>query len=390
MRGNTRVLGLKTKTRIVFVVAMGRVGRLIHVLSHFLHFLFRFSPQAFALGLFSLVFLIPSSLGQSTMSGPNSLDELVYNDGDRVRGRLIERDGDILVFQSQRFGLLRVSNRDASVFEGLRAKKTRQSDEVADEKPEPAPVSPEEGDEEAIRKAWEYIYPTFLTDYLRDVFGPWSGRFSFSTELVSDTKDRSTITAAAKVRRKWERDDVEVSLRYDYTETEGVTTRDIARMTGAWRHDFESRLFALYNPAVEWNRNFVSQGAVADYLLLQQELGAGVNLLNRDDRELRIGISENRFDVWVTDGVGGHQGANVESVFMEAEWQLPWRITLSERGVYYYSLSTSEDGWENRFQVDKKLTETLTIGVLHELRYNNPDVRVSDYSLLKLLLGLDF
>jgi hypothetical protein len=367
------------------------------VLSPFSQFLFRSSPRVIALGLFSIFFLIPHAVGQSSMSGPNSSDELVYHDGDRVRGRLVEKDGDTLVFQSQRFGLLRVSNQEASVFEGLGAMKTQRTGEIAaKESPSPSTVSQEddESDNEALWRAWEYLYPNFLKDYLRDIFGPWSGRFSFSTELVSDTKDRSTVTAAAKVRRQWERDDVEMSIRYDYTETEDVPTRDIAKMTGSWRHDFESRLFALYNPAVEWNRNFVSDGVESEYLLLQQELGAGVNLINRDDRQLRVGLSENRFDVWVTDGesggVGGHQGTNVESVFMEAEWQLPWEITLSDRGVYYYSLSTNEDGWENRFQVDKKLTETLTIGVLHELRHNNPDVRVSDYRLLKLLIGLDF
>ena len=85
-----------------------------------------------------------------------------------------------------------------------------------------------------------------------------------------------------------------------------------------------------------------------------------------------------------------HEESNAESVFVEAEWELPWRITLTERGVYYYALSTKEDGWENKFQIDKKLTETLSVGVLHELRYNNPDVRVSDFELLKLLIGLDF
>ena len=317
-----------------------------------------------------------------------SEDELVYRDGDRLRGHLISDEETEWVFHSKRFGELRVSKQIASVV---------QSPVLEDLGP-PVELNPEtEGDlkvsEEAEKQnllPWDYLNPTFLTNYLRDLFGPWNGRFSFSTELISDTTDRSTITLAARLRRKWERDDVVMNLRYDYTETEGLTTRDLAKMSASWRHDFESRLFALYIPLLEWNRNYQSAGIIADYLLVQQEIGAGVSLLNRDDRQLRVGLSENRFDVWITEPTGSHEGTNVESVFVEAEWVLPWRITLTERGVYYFDLASKDDGWENKFQVDKQLTETLSIGLLHELRENSPDVRVSDYRLLKLLIGLDF
>jgi hypothetical protein len=40
--------------------------------------------------------------------------------------------------------------------------------------------------------------------------------------------------------------------------------------------------------------------------------------------------------------------------------------------------------------VAKKLTETLSLGLRHEARYNAPDVRSADYSLLRLFLGFDF
>jgi len=315
-------------------------------------------------------------------------DELVYRDGDRLRGHLLSDQETEWVFHSKRFGELRVSKTDASVVRSSITEEPRPPIELNPETADDLQIS--EDKERRNRLPWDYLNPTFLTNYLRHIFGPWNGRFSFSTELISDSTDRSTITMAAKLRRKWEHDDVEMTLRYDYTETDEVTTRDLARMSASWRHDFGSRLFALYIPALEWNRNYKSAGIIADYLLLQQEIGAGVSLLDREDRQLRLGVSENRFDVWITEPSRSHEGTNAESVFVEVEWVLPWRITLTERGVYYFGLSSMDDGWENKFQVDKQLTETLSIGLLHDLRENSPDVRVSDYRLLKLLIGLDF
>jgi len=44
----------------------------------------------------------------------------------------------------------------------------------------------------------------------------------------------------------------------------------------------------------------------------------------------------------------------------------------------------------NKIELDKKFTETLSIGLRHELRHNNPDVRAADYRLLRLIIGFDF
>jgi hypothetical protein len=124
-------------------------------------------------------------------------------------------------------------------------------------------------------------------------------------------------------------------------------------------------------------------------VLLQQELGAGINLLDADTRKVRVGLSENLFDTWVTP-TESHVSQNVESVFAEVELKLPWRMVVTDRGVWYYSITDRTDGWENRFELNKKLTETLTVGFRHEVRHNNPDVRSADYRRLRLLFGFDF
>jgi hypothetical protein len=112
-------------------------------------------------------------------------------------------------------------------------------------------------------------------------------------------------------------------------------------------------------------------------------------LLDLKERKLRVGIAENAFDVWAQ-GPPKDNVTNIESLFTEVELTLPWRVTFSDRAVWYYSLKTSEQGWENRLDLSKKLTETLSLGLRQEYRRNNPDVRSQDYTLLRLLIGLDF
>jgi hypothetical protein len=111
--------------------------------------------------------------------------------------------------------------------------------------------------------------------------------------------------------------------------------------------------------------------------------------VNTVNRNVRVGVAENLFDTWITP-TDNHISQTVESVFAEIEARLPWRIVVTDRGVWYYSFANETTGWENRFEISKKLTETLTMGLRHEVRHNNPDVRSADYRRLRLLFGFDF
>jgi hypothetical protein len=48
------------------------------------------------------------------------------------------------------------------------------------------------------------------------------------------------------------------------------------------------------------------------------------------------------------------------------------------------------DGWEDRIELNKKLTETLSVALRHEIRRHNPDGSSQDYTRLKFLFGFDF
>ena len=339
--------------------------------------------QRSAAGLLG-VFLWAGAVRAAEAAAPASKpDVLIYADGDRVRGKLIERTGDTLVFASEKFGELRVAAALARVETGSAPTATPAGGPDAE-----AARAPEQPAEPEGRAR---LSPYALTQAVRGFFGPWHGRFSFSTEIASDTTDRNTTTLEAKLQRKWTRDEVEAVARYDFTQSGEVTTRDVARVTGSWRRDFQPRYFALYRPTFERNRaSKRPDGVVAEYFLSQQEIGGGVNFFTAPHRRLRAGVAQNFFDVWVTAPETDRTSATSASVFGEVEWKLPWRINLVERGVWYPPLNIERSGWENRIELNKKLTETLSVALRHETRQNNPDARVRDYTLLRVLLGLDF
>ena len=305
-------------------------------------------------------------------------DVLVYKDGDRLKGHLKERSSTELVFISDRFGRLVVPVANAKVILA-----NGEDDAMAEERAHT---------EEAMGP---FSMRTFLSlkalrAELQDYVGPWHGRFAVSTHTQTGATELNSDTVEAHLHRKLPDDNVQLNARYDFSESNNVTTTDVMKADAAWRHDFKDRLFSLYGPSLEWNRAYANAGRPADYFLLQQEIGGGVNVFKSIRRNLRVGVSENLFDQWQLVAPESHNSKTSESAFLESDMKLPWQMTLTERGVWYYSFNTGRDGWENKIELDKKLTETFVVGVRHEVRYNNPGLTVQDYSLLKLLMGVDF
>jgi hypothetical protein len=327
-----------------------------------------------------------------------SRDTLVYKDGDRVHGVLLQQTAEMITFKSERFGELRVPAKDAVVIKGDKpaAVAAKPPPAVAPKKAAAPPkpvvkpvVSAAEAAEEERLTLWDRFSPAVLTAKVRNYFGPWRGRLSFSSEIVSDTAERNNTSYEGRLQRKWKADEVSFTLRFDYNETNDVATTDLMRAGGQWRRTFSKSFFAHYRPSSEWNRASRLRGLPNDYLLLQQELGAGYHVLTAPTRKFRVGMSQNLFDRWSLVAEGAHDSRGVVSTFQEAEVTLPWRITISQRGVWY-PVKEQSDGWENRVELNKKLTETLSTSLRHEVRRNNPDGTAQDYTRLKLMFGLDF
>src|SRR5688572_18076859 len=335
---------------------------------------------------------------EAALVTPNARDTLVYKDGDRIQGTLVERTNELIVFRSDRFGELRVTAADAVVIKSEGASVSAAKKEpaalhgvlpVTSEDRRKAVAAAERQEEEERVTLWDRFSPSVLTARVRDYFGPWHGRVAFSTEFVSDITERNNSSYEAHLQRKWTADEVQLNMRYDYNETNDLATTDIVKASGQWRHEFNQALFGHYRPSSEWNRASRLRGLPNDYVLLQQEVGVGYHVLTKPSRKLRVGVSQNLFDTWNTGTTREHSTRGVISSFEEAELALPWRMTVSQRGIWYPG-DDEADGWENRLELNKKLTETLSTSLRHEVRRNNPDGSAQDYTRLKLLFGFDF
>jgi len=294
----------------------------------------------------------------------------------------VENGGGMLVFKSDRFGELRVPAADAVV---IRADATGRR-----AVPGPGAAAETSAEKEALRVTiWDQFSPSVLTARVRNFFGPWHGRLAFSTEVASDSAERNNHSLEGRLTRKWEHDEVRANAHYDYTKTNNVRTTDVIKATGSWRHEFSELHFIQYRPSAEWDRASKKKGGPTEYLLLQQEIGVGYSLLSTPARKVRLGVSHNLFDLWGIEPSIEHTSRGVPSAFEEIEIRLPWRMGITQRGAWY-PVRDRPQGWDNRMELNKKLTETLSASVRHEIRRDNPDGSAQDYTRLKLLLGFDF
>lgn len=324
--------------------------------------------------------------------GDAARDTLVYKDGDRIHGHVLRHEGGLIVFKSDRFGELKVKEDDAVIIKAEKAPVLVEKQVVAEgirPAKEAEQRKEEERKEEERVSIWERFSPAVLTAKVRDYFGPWNGRLALSDELVTDSSHHNAMAFEAKLKRTFPKDAVELSSRYDYDRTDAVKTTDDLKGVASWRHDFTRKQFTQYRPTIEWDRVPGRRAGTDSYVLLQQEIGFGYTFVAKPARKLRLGVSENMFDTWSTGRAGGHSSRAVESLFDEAEFKMPWRMTLTQRGVWY-PITNQSDGWEDQIELSKQLTETLSVSLRHEIRRRNPDGASQDYTRLKFLLGLDF
>jgi hypothetical protein len=335
--------------------------------------------------LWSIALLV---FAPALFAAPIASDVLVYKDGDRVLGRLVSNDGGVIVFRSNRFGELRVPSTQAKV---IPAGAPGPVDAVvAAAVPSTAGTSTAPAEEKADAElAEQRLLVARLSTKLRHFFGPWHGRVAFTSEVVSDTTNRHSEVLEGRMERKWVGDDVRFETRYEFSSTDDKTSTDITKGGAYWRHDLSHRWFTLVHPSTEWNRNYVVDGTNADYFLLQDELGGGLTIWDRPGKTFRVGLSENLYDVWNLNS-DGHSAHNIESLFIEAEFRLPWNVKLTERGIRYFSLNGGHMGWESQLEISKKFSENLVLALRHEVRRKQPEIHVQDFALWRLLIGLDF
>jgi hypothetical protein len=213
----------------------------------------------------------------------------------------------------------------------------------------------------------------------------WHGRIAFSASIIHDTASRSLYTVEVRVKRTWKHDELQLEPRYEFREDNNVTAVDIFRASGYWRHTFGADWFVEYRPHYQRDR----KSSKAEQL--EQQFGVGRHILKSKQYRLHTGVAANMFNTWPLDRSLPETEYSQESLFSEASLNLPWRVTVTDRGSWYFlGNGSGAMGWQNTFELTKKLTDSLSFSLRHEVRQDNPDPRVSDYENTRFLLGYNF
>jgi hypothetical protein len=329
-----------------------------------------------------LIFATGWLISWTAMPVVTRADALVFkSNGDRLNGTLVAEQGDVLVFETERFGVLRVAREEVTL-ERAERETVRQVVSVNPPTPSGRAVIAD-GSADAVQLAMVSASPP------ASKATPWHMHVAFSAELIRDTADKSEWIFEFRAEKKWERDELRFEPRYEYKSENDRTTSDLLKLKTYYRHDIGRWWFVQYLPYYELNRQFTFQGVPLDYQYLRNELGGGIRVIDRPGSILRVGVSESFYNIDFLD-YPAHRSLRGESVFVEAELELPWRVSIRDRGQVLWYSDGAGRGIGNELEITKHLSDVWWIGIRHEYRVNAPELQGGDLSKLKVFLGVDF
>lgn len=322
-------------------------------------------------------------------------DSLLFKaNNDRLKGRLLAEEGDVLVFDTERFGVMRVPRAEvtltredvAAAVDGAPVPETSAPTVVTAEGPSHPPADHAAMADPSADAAQLVMASQHEPTAKRS---PWRMHVAFSLELIHDASDKAEWIFELRAERKWARDELRFEPRYEYKSDNDRTTSDLLKLKTYYRHDFGRWWFAQYLPYYELNRQFSVQGVPLDYQYVRNEFGGGIRVIDRPGSILRIGVAESFYNIYLLD-YPIDISLRSESVFMEAELDLPWRVSLRNRGQVLWYSDGGGQGIGNELEVTKHLNDFWWIGVRHEYRVNAPELQGDDLSKLRVFLGVDF
>lgn len=303
-----------------------------------------------------VAFFVPT-LGNATT--------LWCRNGDRLAGEIVSETEAEVVFDATNFGRVRVKREAVARIEAING-----------DTASTVPTSACEAGKAPLRQA-------------AVAHSDWRGRVAITIDRTRSAGHQDSLALDLRLQREWKRDEVKIESTYDLRRDDRRRNADTLKTSTQWVRKVSDRYFGTYRAISEWNRSTVYNGRDTSYFLLQQEFGAGVSFAVANGRRVRLGLSENTFNLWVRPNDLSTTGNN-ESVFAEVEWALPWDARLVHRGVVFYSRKHGTIGVENSVELSRRISRTLSLSLKHELREDMPDVRLQDYNNLRLLLGYDF
>lgn len=296
---------------------------------------------------------------------------LIYDDGNKVSGQLISANVEGGLFQSDRFGEIAYSTEDARFQSGLEDGfvPTKDTPVPSDSEPVVANVASEPAAKKNpwIPDSW-HIDGSFL----------WkSGDTERSNE--SDIEFGASWLGESTTSR------LTLRNKYKFKNSKTDTNEQSARFR--WIRNNTSRLYTMFDVYGERDQSELLD-IDNDYFLFTSGGGGGLHFDWKDTNVARIGLLYNWMYLKLLD-YDVSVDVDVWSVFLSLDFDLTERITLHQWAKYYLWESGS-NGIESEIDLNYRITEHLSLGLLHKYEDEAPSIQTTHDNELKVYTRLKF
>jgi len=301
-------------------------------------------------------------------------DWLEFKNGERVAGHYVKTDGDMIFFQSTRFGELHVSTDEAR---------------VQFSPPPPSPVSVTGAAASAMASALaariaateSTAAPPAIATQERH---KWKGRIDTLFDFVWDNHNTSRETKVqGNAERLSGKEHYLAYLNIDYLYNQNTLVQDRLEGKFTWEHQLSHSLYSIAEPDY---LHEIRQTRIHQY---QVRTGLGTQLFQTDRSQVRVAVLAyfSRLDI-----PAAHSRTYdvYPAVRLDSEWEIWHGLKFKQEGNAYYIPSSGTGGVDNTLSLVKDLFGGITLTLQHEYHHEEITNASITRNELKLLLGYAF
>lgn len=301
-------------------------------------------------------------------------DWLEFNNGESVTGHYLKTDGNIIVFQSSRFGLLKVSVNDAHVVTGSVTTSAAPPVTPATVKVTPATAASKPPPPETTSAP-----PVMASAPSRK----WKGRIDVLLDYVWDVIDNRETRVQGTAERLSGKEHYLFYANIDYLYNNHLLQQDRREGKFAWEHQLTRTLYSIAEPDY---LHEIRQTSVDQY---QMRVGVGARLFQTDRSQVRVAVLTyfSRLDIPAVN-------QRVENIYpairLDSKWQIFHGLKFEQEGTAYYIPNGGESGVDNKTSLVKDIAGGITLTLQHEFHLEEIPHASATRNELKLLLGYGF
>ncbi|GAB5560756.1 MAG: DUF481 domain-containing protein [Synoicihabitans sp.] len=288
-------------------------------------------------------------------------DELAFNNGDRLTGRLIRQSETEIVFISQMLGKITVPAGEATVTIAKPLAPPPVETLVGI-----APIDGQEGTDNPAQKPPSKTSPNAKPDRsdaekIADAVeaeNPWKGKLEFGLRQQQGRRDLLTFDLRGSADRKIGSNDLRANARLLYGEQDGQVNNDRYDASFQWRRELGKRTFAqsltsyFQDDLKDIRRNW------------EQNVGAGYRLLDGKGHVVNLGAG---FTGQYREAIRSESGFfALAEIFQDYTFRINKRLTIRQNAQFQYS----PDGSTRFLTVNNQPSAQLKEATNYKVRFN--------------------